>query len=93
MEDRAAPDPEDVRIGTTIRALRNALGWKLGELAAAVGRSHAYLSNIEAGRKRCPGWLARKIAEALGVPVGAIVSPGYDTAPITAPIATDRQSA
>lgn len=73
-------NPEAVRIGATIRALREALGWKLGELAKAVDRSHAFLSNIEHGRKLCPRPLCKAIADALGVPVAAIVSPGYDSA-------------
>lgn len=72
-------DPEAVRIGATIRALRDALGWSVGELALAIDKSHAYLSNIEHGRKRCPTKLCRTIAETLGVPLAAIVSPGYDT--------------
>jgi transcriptional regulator with XRE-family HTH domain len=75
-------DPEAVRIGATIRALRDALGWRLGELAKAVGISHAYLSNVEHGRKRAPTPLCRTIAEKLGVPPAAIVSPGYDAAEI-----------
>lgn len=78
-EDVRILDPEAVRVGATIRALREALGWKVGELAKAVDKNHAYISNIEHGRKRCPGPLARQIADALGVPVGAIVSPGYDS--------------
>lgn len=84
MNDRTDLDPEAVRIGATIRALRTALGWTITELATAVEKSHAYICNIEAGRKRCPGKLARQIAEALGVPVGAIVSPGYDTEALAA---------
>ncbi|MEV0616078.1 helix-turn-helix transcriptional regulator [Nonomuraea sp. NPDC050404] len=79
MTDSAELDPEAVRIGATIRALREALGWKRGPLAEVVGKSYAYLCNIEAGRKRCTPQLARQIADALGVPVGAIVSPAYDT--------------
>ncbi|MDX3109562.1 helix-turn-helix domain-containing protein [Nonomuraea angiospora] len=86
MSDSTEVDPEAVRIGATIRALRNALGWTITELAAAVGKSHAYICNIEAGRKRCPGKLARQVADALGVPVGAIVSPGYDTEALTAQV-------
>lgn len=76
-------DPEAARIGATIRALRDALGWKQTELAKAVGKSHAYLNNIEHGRRRAPTALCRDIAEQLGVPVGAIVSPGYDVAEFT----------
>jgi len=79
MSDSTELDPEAVRIGATIRALREALGWRRGQLVAAVGKSYAYLCNVEAGRKRCTPQLARQIADALGVPVGAIVSPAYDT--------------
>ncbi|WP_084963280.1 helix-turn-helix domain-containing protein [Thermoactinospora rubra] len=77
-------DPEAVRIGATIRALRDALGWTVGELAKAVDKSHAYLSNIEHGRKKCPPKLCREIAAALGVPPAAIVSPAYDVESLTA---------
>lgn len=77
-------DPEAVRIGATIKALRDALGWQLGELAQALGKSHSYLSNIENGRKRAPTKLCREIAEKLGVPAAAIVSPGYPAKDLTA---------
>lgn len=83
MKDSTELDPEAVRIGATIRALRNALGFPLGDLAKAIGKSHAYLSNIEHGRKRAPAPLCREIAEKLGVPPAAIVSPGYDVREIT----------
>lgn len=72
-------DPEAVRVGATIRTIREAYGWKLGELAAAIGRSHSFLSNIEAGRKHAPKPLCIEIAKALGVPLAAIVSPSYPT--------------
>jgi transcriptional regulator with XRE-family HTH domain len=70
-------DGEAKRIGATIRALREAHGFSVVGLAAAIGKSHAYVSNIEHGRKRAPRLLCRDIAAALGVPLGAIVSPGY----------------
>jgi transcriptional regulator with XRE-family HTH domain len=79
--DGPALDPEAVRIGATIRALRDGRGWKLIELAAAVDYSHGYLSKIEHGLKKCPSWLARDIAAAIGVPPAAIVSPGYKYEP------------
>jgi transcriptional regulator with XRE-family HTH domain len=74
-------DPEAVRIGATIRALRGTLGWTLGELAKAVDKSHSYISNIEYGRKKCPSPLAVDLAAQLGVPLAAIVSPGYQYEP------------
>ena len=70
-------DPEAVRIGATIKSLREAYGWKLGELAKAIDRSHAYLSNIENGRKRAPVPLCSTIATVLKVPLAAIVSAEY----------------
>lgn len=77
MTSSSELDPEAVRVGATIKTLREAYGWKLGELAQAVGRSHAFLSNIEAGRKRAPRPLCSKIATVLDVPLAAIVSSEY----------------
>lgn len=74
---QAPLDPEAIRIGETIRALREANGWKLGQFATAVGKSHSYISNIEAGRKMPPRALCREIADALNVPLAAIVSTRY----------------
>lgn len=79
--DSPALDPEAVRIGATIRELRDLRGWKLVELAKAVDKSHGYLSKVENGLKKCPYPLARDIAAALGAPLAAIVSPGYDYEP------------
>ncbi len=70
-------DPEAVRIGATIKSLREAYGWKVGEFATAIERSSSFLSNIEAGRKHAPRSLCRKISDVLGVPLAAIISPEY----------------
>jgi transcriptional regulator with XRE-family HTH domain len=75
---RAVPiDPEDKRVGATIKALRDAHGLKLGELAVALGISHAYLSNIEAGRKHAPLATCRQIAKLLRIPLAAITIANY----------------
>lgn len=80
-------DPEAVRIGATIKSLREAYGWKVGELAVAIDRSSSFLSNIEAGRKHAPRPLCRKIADAIGVPLAAIISPAYaDVAEVAAEV-------
>lgn len=65
---------DPVRTGATIKALREAYGWKLGKFAVAVGTTHPHLSNIEAGRKRCTPEMARRIATTLGVPLAAITT-------------------
>lgn len=74
MVCRMDRNDDPVRTGATIKALREAYGWKLGKFAVAVGTTHPHLSNIEAGRKRCTPEMARKIASALGVPLAAITT-------------------
>lgn len=70
-------DPENIRVGATIRALRKAHGLKLIEMAVALDISHAYLSNIEAGRKAAPMPLCHQAAKILRVPVAAITIADY----------------
>lgn len=65
---------ERTRIGATVKALREAYGWRLGKFATALEISHSYLANIEAGRKPLSRELARKIADTLDVPLAAIVT-------------------
>lgn len=65
---------DPVRTGATIKALREAYGWKLGKFAVAAGTTHPHMSNIESGRKRCTPEMARKIAAVLGVPLAAITT-------------------
>ncbi len=70
-------DPERARIGETLRTIREIKGFKLGEFAGELGISYAYLSNIEAGRKRLTPQLLAKAALALGVRQVAIVRSDY----------------
>ena len=65
---------DPVRVGATVKALREAYGWKLGKFAVAVGTTHPHMSNIESGRKRCTPEMARRIADTLGVPLAAITT-------------------
>lgn len=67
-------NPEDIRIGATIRALAEAHGWTVGTLAAALERSHSNISNILAGRRPANASFCRTFADLLGVPLAAIVS-------------------
>lgn len=68
---------ENERIGATLRTIREIQGFKVGEFACELGISYAYLSNIEAGRKRLTPQLLAKAARALNVRQVAIVRPGY----------------
>lgn len=65
---------DPVRVGATVRAIREAYGWGLSKFAIAVGTSHGHMANIEAGRKRLTPEMARKIADVLGVPLAAITT-------------------
>jgi transcriptional regulator with XRE-family HTH domain len=71
-------DPEAVRVGATIRALRDAHGLKGVELARAAKISAAYLSNIEAGRRPAPMAICRRIAKTFGVPLAAITVADFE---------------
>lgn len=68
---------ERVRVGATLRTLREQCGFRTGEFANELGISHGYLSNIEAGRKPLTPQLLAKAAKALGVRPIAIVREDY----------------
>lgn len=65
---------ERTRTGATVRALRVAYGWRATKFAVALGISHSYLANIEAGRRQLTPELARRTADTLGVPLAAITT-------------------
>jgi len=75
--DTTAPDPEDVRVGATIRALRNAYGLTSAELARAIGKSEQLVRFIERGERRATPPVCKSIADTLGVPLAAITVKGY----------------
>lgn len=70
-------DPEQERIGATLRDFRERNGLGVQELANQLGISYPYLSNIEAGRKRLTPGLATKAAAVLGVRRIALVRSDY----------------
>jgi DNA-binding XRE family transcriptional regulator len=67
VADRLASGDNAVRV---IREWRDMIQ---GELAAAVGISQNYLSEIENGRRKGPAELQKKIARALGVPIDLLI--------------------
>ena len=67
VADRLANGDNAVRV---IREWRDMIQ---GELAAAVGISQNYLSEIETGRRKGPAELQKKFARALGVPVDLLI--------------------
>jgi DNA-binding XRE family transcriptional regulator len=56
-----------------VRVIREWRDMIQGELAAAVGISQNYLSEIENGRRKGPAQLQKKFARALGVPVDLLI--------------------
>jgi transcriptional regulator with XRE-family HTH domain len=60
-------NPEDQRVGETIKEFRERLGYTQAELHAAAGISRSHLANIEAGRKPLSNIHLAKIARALGL--------------------------
>lgn len=61
--------------GDAVKAIREALGHKGSQFATQCEISHAYLSNIESGRKQPSPAVAKRLADELGVPLAAITYP------------------
>lgn len=53
-------------IGELIREARQRAGIQQGYLAACVGCSQSYMSDVEHGRRHCPPWMASVWARQLG---------------------------
>lgn len=73
-------NPEWVRVGATLRTIREIRGYKPDPFASTIGISRPYLANIEAGRKKLTDVLLARAAEALKVEQIAIMLPGQDAA-------------
>ncbi|MCF2705839.1 helix-turn-helix transcriptional regulator [Arcanobacterium haemolyticum] len=68
---------EQMRIGATLRTMRELRGLTVEELAEQLGISRPYLSNIEAGRKKITPKLVASASSCLKVPQIAIVNPDF----------------
>lgn len=75
--DTSARDPEDVRTGATIRALREAHELSATELARAIGVSGPLISLIESGDRHATMVNCRAIARVFRVPLAAITVEDY----------------
>jgi transcriptional regulator with XRE-family HTH domain len=71
--------PRLIANGDAIRAIRQAMGWRLTKFAAAIDISHSFLANIEAGRRQASADTLRRIADTLHVPLTAIAVPRAPT--------------
>lgn len=72
-----APEPESIRRGATIRALREAYGLKAHQLGKLIGKSEDLITAIERGERRATPEVCRAIADALNVPLAAITVENY----------------
>lgn len=78
MSDTPGWPPEDIRVGATIKALREAHGLSSDQLARAIGKSGPLVRAIEVGRRRATPQVCRKIADTLGIPLAAITVADYE---------------
>lgn len=60
-------------LGTTVRRFRHSREWSLQELAERARLSYQFLSEIETGKRNFSIVTLAKLAEALGVPVVALI--------------------
>lgn len=66
-------DPFTSEVGERIRQLRTTVGLTQQQLADAIGMSRVSITNLETGRQNIPLDRLGHIADALGVPAGALV--------------------
>lgn len=66
----------NARIGSAVRARREAAGLSMRALAAQVGVSQPFLSQLERGTVAASIATLHRLATALAVPPGALLSPG-----------------
>lgn len=71
-------EPLLVRVGARVRAIRQAAGWTLKQLAEAAGLSPRFISQLEAGRGNIAIGRLAGVAEALGVDLEELVSGDRD---------------
>lgn len=60
-------DKDIMQVGYRIRELRKEVGMSISKLAALVGISQPYLSQIERDEKQCPIDVLQKICSVLGI--------------------------
>lgn len=75
MDDDEDLDALATRIGTAVREQRDARRWSLGELGRAAGLSKTILARIERGDGNPSVETLWRVSRALGVPLGALLSP------------------
>lgn len=69
--------PEDARIGATIRQLREDRDLSAAELGRAVGKSEAMITAIERGQRHATLATCKDIARILDVRLGVITVEGF----------------
>ena len=78
MSDTPERSLEDIRVGATIKALREAHGLTRIELGRAIGKSDKLIQKIEAGERRATPEVCRSIVDTIGVPLAAITVRNYE---------------
>ena len=73
-------DGDPVRVGATIRQMREMRGMTQEQLSSASMLSRSYVANVEAGRKRPSMKAVARIAAALHVPQISIIATTVEVA-------------
>lgn len=71
-------DLENIRVGATIRQMREMRGMTQEQLAQAAMLSRPFVANVEAGRKKASAKAIARIADALRVPQISLVAIAED---------------
>jgi transcriptional regulator with XRE-family HTH domain len=72
VTDTSGRNPDDIRIGGAIKALRDAHGLTRRQLAAAIGKGDKLIAAIEQGHRHATAPVQRLIVDRLAVPLDAL---------------------
>lgn len=78
MSDSREYDPEDIRVGAIVRALREAHGLTAIELGRAIGKSEGLITAIERGFRHATPQVCRVLADRFRVPLAVFTFEDYE---------------
>lgn len=78
MSDKTEPDPEDIRVGATVRALRELHGLTATELGRAIGKSEPLVLAVERGDRHATPQVLRSLASTFKIPLAVFTIDGYE---------------
>jgi transcriptional regulator with XRE-family HTH domain len=72
VSDTSGRNPEDIRIGGVVKALREAHGLSRAQVGDAIGKSGKLIAALEQGHRHATAPVQRLLVDFFGVPLDAL---------------------